>query len=164
MTIYELSSDYIAILAMMEDPEVDEQTLADTLEGIEGALEDKADNYARVMRQMDADAKAIKAEEERLYNRRKSIENRSAWLKKTLQTVMEETGKTKFKTQFFSFGIQKNAPSVVIDATDIDSIPADYLVQQAPKIDKTKIAADIKAGADLSGIAHLEQTESLRIR
>ena len=142
MTIYELSSDYIAILAMMEDPEVDEQTLADTLEGIEGALEDKADNYARVMRQMDANAKAIKAEEERLYNRRKSIENRSAWLKKTLQTVMEETGNTKFKTQFFSFGIQKNAPSVVIDAIDLDSIPADYLVQQAPKLDKMKALAE----------------------
>jgi hypothetical protein len=37
-------------------------------------------------------------------------------------------------------------------------------VQQDPTIDKKKIKEDLKAGVDLEGIAHLEQTESLRIR
>ena len=114
------------------------------------------------MRQMDADAAAIKAEEERLYNRRKSLENRSVWLKQRLQSVMEVTGKTKFKTELFSFGIQNNPASVVID--DEKMIPTEFLIPQAPKIDKTAIKDALKAGVDMAGIAHLEQTQSLRIR
>ena len=164
MTLYELSSEYMQLLEMMEDPDVDEEVLADTIEGLSGELELKADNCARMMRQMDADAKAIKAEEERLYTRRKSLENRSAWLKQRLQDVMELTGKTKFKTELFSFGIQRNPAAVVIDEQYIENIPEEYLIQQDPKIDRQKIKDDLKAGKDLNGIAHLEQTESLRIR
>lgn len=165
MTLYELSSEYMELLAMMEDPEVDDDVLADTLEGIGGELELKADNYARMMRQMDADAKAIKAEEERLYIRRKSLENRSAWLKQRLQDVMELTGKTKFKTELFSFGIQKNPPKVVIDNPSL--IYEDYLIEQEPKIDTAaikKALSDPEEAALWDGIAHLEQSESLRIR
>jgi hypothetical protein len=164
MTLYELTSEYMELLAMLEDPDTDETVILDTLEGVGGELEEKADGYARVMRQMDADAAAIKAEEERLHNRRKSLENRSAWLKSRLQNVMELTGKTKFKTELFSFGIQKNPASVVIDEQYIENIPAEYLIAQDPKIDRQKIKEDLKAGKDLEGIAHLEQSESLRIR
>ena len=164
MTLYELTSEYMELLAMLEDPDTDEAVILDTLEGVGGELEEKADGYARVMRQMDADAAAIKAEEERLHNRRKSLENRSAWLKSRLQNVMELTGKTKFKTELFSFGIQKNPASVVIDEQYIENIPAEYLIAQDPKIDRQKIKEDLKAGKDLEGIAHLEQSESLRIR
>lgn len=164
MTLYELTSEYLDLLAMLEDPDVDEDLINDTLEGIDGELEAKADGYARVMRQMDADAKAIKAEEERLANRRKSMENRSAALKSRLQQMMEITGKVKFKTELFSFGIQKNPAAVVIDEQYIENIPECYLIIQEPKIDKQKIKEDLKAGLDLEGIAHLEQTESLRIR
>lgn len=164
MTLYELTSEYLDLLAMLEDPDVDEDLINDTLEGIDGELEVKADGYARVMRQMDADAKAIKAEEERLANRRKSLENRSAALKSRLQQMMEITGKVKFKTELFSFGIQKNPAAVVMDEQYIENIPECYLIIQEPKIDKQKIKEDLKAGKDLDGIAHLEQTESLRIR
>ena len=164
MTLYELTSEYLDLLAMLEDPDVDEELINDTLEALGGELEVKADGYARVMRQMDADAKAIKAEEERLANRRKSLENRSAALKGRLQQMMEITGKVKFKTELFSFGIQKNPAAVVMDEQYIENIPECYLIIQEPKIDKQKIKEDLKAGLDLEGIAHLEQTESLRIR
>ena len=62
MTIYEITNDYLQLMQMMEDPELDPKTLADTMEGIEGELEDKADNYARVMKNMEADLNGIKAE------------------------------------------------------------------------------------------------------
>lgn len=165
MTLYELTSEYLDLLAMLEDPDVDEDLINDTLEGIDGELEAKADGYARVMRQMDADAKAIKAEEERLANRRKSLENRSAALKSRLQQMMEITGKVKFKTELFSFGIQKNPARVVID--DPSRIYEDYLIEQEPKIDTMAIKEALKDPEEAAlwdGIAHLEQTESLRIR
>jgi hypothetical protein len=77
---------------------------------------------------------------------------------------MEVTGKTKFKTDLFNFGIQKNAPSVVIDVEDVRDIPEDYLKFKEPEVDKTAIKAAINDGVDLTGIAHLEQKFSLRIR
>ena len=52
MTLYELTNDYAELLLMAEDPDTDPQAFADTLEGIEGAIEDKADGYAKVIRQI----------------------------------------------------------------------------------------------------------------
>ena len=138
----------------------------DTLEGIEGALEDKADNYAKCMRMLEADAKGIKAEEDRLSARRKTIENNIKRMKTTLQQSMEITGKIKFKTALFSFGIRNNKPSVVIDAADVDDIPLEYLVVD-PKPDKTAIYNALKDDPereDLRGLCHLEASRSLSIR
>ena len=164
MTLYELTDDFRALLELAEDPDVDPEVLHDTMEGIEGAIEDKADGYAMVMKELEASELAIKNEVDRLNNRRLSISNNIRHMKLALQSAMEITGKTKFKTTLFSFGIQKNPPAVVMDEQYLENIPQKYLVQQDPTIDKKKIKEDLKAGVDLEGIAHLEQTQSLRIR
>ena len=44
--LYEITQDYLQILSMMEAPELDPQTLADTMEAVEGELEIKVENYA----------------------------------------------------------------------------------------------------------------------
>lgn len=165
MTLYKLTSEYECLLAMLEDPDMDDQVIADTLEGLSGEIEIKADGYARVIKQMDADSKAIKAEEERLYNRRKSLENRISYLKNRLQYAMELIGFTKIKTELFNIGIQKNPAKVVID--DPKKVPAEYLIPQDPKIDTAALKEALKDSDEspfLQGIAHLEQSESLRIR
>ena len=164
MTLYDLTNDYMELLELAEDPDIDEQAFMDTLEGIEGALEDKADNYAKCMRMLEADAKGIKAEEERLAKRRKTIEGNVSRMKSALQYAMEATGKTKFKTQLFSFNVQNNPASVVIDEPDVDNIPERFLKYKDPEIDRKAIKDAINAGEDLEGLAHLEQTESLRIK
>lgn len=164
MTLYDLTDEYMALLQMAEDPDCDPEVLADTMEALEGEIEDKADGYAIVMKELEATEQKIKTEVDRLNARRLSISNNIRCMKLRLQTSMIETGKTKFKTDLFSFGIQKNPPAVVIDEQYIENIPKKYLVQQDPVIDKKKIKEDLKAGVDLEGIAHLAQTESLRIR
>ncbi len=73
--IYEITSDWFRVQDMMEDPELDPQTLADTLEAIEGELEIKAENYAKVMKNLEGDIVAIKAEIDRLTSKKKTIEN-----------------------------------------------------------------------------------------
>lgn len=162
--LYEITQDYLQILSMMEDPELDPQTLADTMEAVEGELEIKAENYAKVMKNLEADVAGIKAEIDRLSERKKTIENNIKTMKSALQMAMETTGKTKFKTELFSFNIQKNAPTVVIDASDPNNIPPDFLKFKEPEVDKTAIKAAIQNGMDLTGVAHLEQSESLRIK
>lgn len=164
MTLYELSEEYMVLLELAEDPEVDPGTLIDTMEALGGEIEAKADGYAKIIRQMENDVEGLKAEEGRLNHRRKTIENNIKRMKEALAGAMVATGKTKFKTELFSFGIQKNPPTVVMDEQYIENIPAIYLIEQDPRIDKAKIKEDLKAGKDLEGIAHLEQTEGLRIR
>lgn len=162
--LYELTQDYLQISSMMEDPELDPQALLDTMEAVEGALEIKAENYAKVIRNLEGDIAAIKNEVERLSAKRKTLENNIKFMKSALQMSMEVTGKTKFKTELFSFNIQKNAPAVVMDVEDINDVPEEYLKYKDPEIDRAAIKEAINNGADLSGIAHLEQGQSLRIR
>lgn len=164
MTLYELTEEYRQLLDMVEDPDVDPQTLADTMDAVEAELEDKADAYAVIIRQLTGDIETIKSEIERLSARKVALANNIDRLKQNLQYSMEMTGQTKFKTALFSFGIQKNPPAVVMDEQYIENIPERFLVRPEPKVDKTAIKDALKSGEDLSGIAHLEQTEGLRIR
>lgn len=164
MTLYELTEQYMQLLAMAEDADTDPDVLADTMEGLTGELEEKADGYAKVIKSLQADAETIKAEEKRLHDRRTAIENNVDRLMQSLENAMRACNKPKFKTELFSFNIQKNPASVVMDEACIENIPAEYLVFQDPKIDRKKIKEDLQAGKDLDGIAHLEQSEKLRIR
>ena len=160
-TLYELTNDYLTLLDMAEDPDIDEQALIDTMEGIEGEIEIKADGYARVMKQLEATSANLEYEEKRLMNRRKTIDRNIKRMKQALQDAMIATGKPKFKTDLFSFTIRKNPASVVIDRETC--IPPEFLIPQDPKIDKKAIKAAIDRGDDIT-FAHLEQGESLIIR
>lgn len=159
-TLYELTDDYLKLLDFGQDPDIDEQTFNDTLEGLGGEIEDKAENYAKVIKQLQLDIDAIKNELDRLSNKKKSIENKVEHMKSVLTDAMQITGKTKFKTPLFSIYIQKNPPSAIIDS--MDDVPEEYW-RVKREIDKSKIKDEINAGAKFKW-AHLEQSESVRIR
>lgn len=161
-TLFELVGDFLRLYEMADDPDIDPQAFFDTMEGIEGEIEDKADGYACVIAKLNGEAKAIKEQEERLYNRRMAIENNVKRMKENLQGAMEITGKTKFRTTLFNYWVQNNPVSVVLDTDDIDSVPSIY-VKTIKDFDKTAIKDAIKNGEDI-GFAHLEQTRGLRIR
>ena len=161
-TLYELTGQYQALLALMEDPDVDPQIVEDSLEAVSGEIEIKADGYAKVRLEMLGHKEALKAEIDRLTAKVRTIDRNVDRLMESLKNGLIAAEKPKFKTELFSFGIQKNPASVVID--DEKMIPGDFLIPQAPKIDKAAIKDALKAGVDMTGIAHLEQSESLRIR
>lgn len=160
MTLYELQGQWKTLYEMMDDSEADEDAIIDTIEGIEGEIESKADGYACVLTQMDSDDEALTKEIERLQKRRAAIRNNKERLKSRLQDAMELTGKYKFKTERFSFNIQNNPPKVVVD--DVTAIPKQFLIPQEPKQD-TKAIKEWLAEHPASW-AHLEQGKSLRIR
>lgn len=161
MKLYEIQEQYLQLLEIAEDPDVDPQVIADTMEGIEGEFEDKADGYAKVIAQLTAEADALKKEADRITARKKAIDNSIGRIKDTLQAAMVACDKRKFKTTLFSFGIQKNPASVVI--TDENRVAHDFLIPQPPKIDKKAIKNALDEGFCFDW-AHLEQGESLRIR
>ena len=162
MTLYELTDNFKSLLLMAEDPDIDPNAIADTMEAIEGELEDKAEGYAMVMRQLTADADAIQTEIDRLTARKKAINANIDRMKTALFNSMKTTGKVKFKTRLFSFGIRKNPAAVVID--DPAAVPSEFLVPQEPKIDKKGIKFMLQLLGGPSEWAHLEQSESLSIK
>ena len=46
MKLYEIANDYLALVQAVEDEEIPEEAISDTLEAIEGEIEVKADNIA----------------------------------------------------------------------------------------------------------------------
>ena len=145
MKLYELTEQWDAVFNMLEDGETDEQVIFDTLESIEGEIEDKADNYAKMIRNLQASVDVLKAEEERLYQRRKSTENHIQRLKDNLQANLEFIGKTKFKTDLFSFSVSQNGGKQPLSITDnLDEIPGKYLIPQPPKVDNDAVRELLK--------------------
>ena len=133
MRLYELTEQYDGVMNLLYDGETDEQTILDTLESIEGEIEDKADNYAKIIKTMTAEAEAIKSEEDRLHKRRMTLENRAKWLKDTLQANLEFIGKTKFKTELFSFSVSQNGWKRPLAITEnMEEMPGKYLMAQSP--------------------------------
>ena len=160
MGLYKLTEQYQILQDMAYDPEVDEQTLRDTMEGLWGEIEEKADGYAKIITGMKADIEALKEEEERLYARRKRLEDRQKWLKDNLEANMREIGKTKFKTALFSFNIQKNGG---LQPLTIEDIPGRFLIPQDP-VPNNEAIRSLLAEKQVDW-AHLEpRGESLRIR
>lgn len=159
VSLYELKAQWMELLSLMEEGE-DPEVIQNTLEGIECEIEEKADNYARIIASLNSDIDGISKEIARLQDKKRVLENHVAYLKGNLQDAMILTGKEKFKTELFSFNIQANPASVEID--DLTSIPEEFLIPQEPKLDKKAMKEFLKENNASWG--HLNQTRGLRIR
>lgn len=161
-TLYELSGEFQQLLEMLQDcDELEEQVLKDTLEGIDGELEIKAEGYAKIIKELSADASKFEEEEKRLERRRKTLENRVGMLKNALFLTMKATGKTKFKTGLFSFGIQKNGGKKPLEIKAGAVIPDEYTRKET---DAEKIREALEKGVVLPFAELKERGEHLRIR
>lgn len=163
MTLYELTEEYREALQSLTEMDLDEQTVSDTLEGLQGAIEVKAQNVAMFIRNLEVGAEAIKEAESRMAARRKAIENRVQRIKQYLLMNMRACGISKIESPYLSVSIRKNPVSVVIDNSD--AIPPEYMRQPEPpppSPDKKAIAEAIKSGKEIPG-AHTEQSERVHI-
>lgn len=164
-SIYEITSDIAFINQMLEaDGEVDPEALKGALEVSKEDLVLKLESYCKVIKNFEAVISGLKDEEARLKAKRQSYENTIDRMKKSMQFAMETVEETKLPCGTFTVSIQKNPESVVLDEQYIENIPEEYLKFKEPEVDRTKVKNDLKAGKDLSGIAHLESTYGLRIR
>lgn len=164
-SLYSLASEYQSAAERLADLELDEQTIADTLEGLSGELEVKATNVAMFVRNLESSAEAIKAAEGEMAKRRKSIESRADRIRQYLKDNMDRTGISKIESPYLSLVIKKNPPSVVIDAES--QIPAEFFKAPPPppppSVDKKAIADAIKAGKEVPG-AHMQAGTRLEIK
>ena len=159
MKLYELTNQYKQLQEMADD--LDPMTLKDTLESIEESIEDKAENTAKLIRSWEAEAKAIKEEEKRLADRRKSLEKRVDNTKAYLFEQMELAGMDKVKRPTLTVSIAKNPPS--LEVIDPEKIPSLFMIDQDPVIDKKALLTALKNGAEIDGCA-IKQGKGLRIK
>ncbi len=163
--LYEIADLYLQDIAKLQDLDLDPQTVADTLEGMGGALEAKATNVAAFVRNLESLADQIKQAEAAMAARRKAIEGRADAVRAYLLSNMLRTGITKIESPYFKIAIAKNQPSVVVDDEDTLKFahPEFVKVVTTESIDKAAVKEAIKAGQIVEG-AHLVQAERVSIK
>jgi hypothetical protein len=170
LTLYQMTEEYIEagrqLAAMAEAGQIDRQALADTLDGIRGALETKAVNVAAYSKHLDYQVGVINAEIDRLHAYAESLERQRDALRDYLHDQMVRAGIQKIEAVAgappFRLAIRKNPPRVVID--NEGAILWEYKRSRTVvEIDKQMIKDALKAGRSVPG-AHLEQSERVEIK
>lgn len=106
----------------------DEQAYKDTLEALQGELDDKVSQWARCIKNMEAERDAVKEEADRLTKRAKTIDNQVTHMKDTLLMFLKAAGRDKAGDAVIKASIAKNggkAP-LIVDITDALNIPQEF--------------------------------------
>lgn len=162
--LYEIARNKAELERLMEYGDLDPQAIIDTLEAVEGELNEKAVNVAKVARNIDAAAAAVRQAGKDMLDRAARMEKRAESIRQYLLMNMLFSGITKIECPQFVIAVKHNPPAVVID--DEKFIPAEYLTQPeppAPRPDKMKIRDALKAGEDVPG-CRLVQSDRVEIK
>jgi hypothetical protein len=143
------------------DPEIDDRTLSDTLEGATN-LKEAIGCVVRSALDDEALANALKLRLETMRERLERIEATAAKKRQVAVAAMEEADIEKILEPDFTVSIRAAAPSVII--TSEPDIPEEFWVPQPPKLDKRRILEVLKIGVAVIG-AELANTKiTLAIR
>lgn len=111
ITAIALASDYAKLQQLVEtSDELTPEMIADTLEGIEGALGDKLDAAFVHVRNLEGLAKTVDGELKRLADRKKSFESRAKSIREYVLNCLLASGQDKIKTTTNTFTARKGAP------------------------------------------------------
>jgi hypothetical protein len=158
-----ITQEYRAVALQLADLDLDPQTVADTLEGMSGDLEVKAQNVALFVRSLEADAAAVKQWSKDAADRAKAIENRAESLRDYLARCLDAADIQKIEGPGIRIGWRKSS-AVVID--NAEQIPDEFMrtpEPPPPAPDKRAIGDAIKAGATVPG-ARIEDRRGLVIK
>lgn len=162
--LYDLTGEYVSLYAQLEDCENEEQalTILNAITAVEADITDKAENYARVLRNKAAEAEMYAAEIKRLTERKRIAEAAADRLKENIRYAMELAGATEIRTTIGAWKIRTNPPSVQI--TDESAIPAEYLIAQPPKVDKKAILHAFKVNGEYVPGPDVVRTEGVQFK
>lgn len=148
--LYKISDDYKSLMELVENGEVTPDMIADTLEGVQGMFEEKAQNVVVIANQYERNLGMVQAEIDRLNHMKESIQRQRDSLKEYLRVNMERTGITKIECPLFKITLRKATTTCTV--TNESSLPDDYVsVKTVVSPDKRKILADLKSGVDIPG-------------
>ena len=165
--LYEITGDLITLQELLDDS-VEDEVLKDTLEAVQGEYEVKLEACCKVIRNLEADIDALKAEADRLNTKRAVLNANIERLKKAMFDSMKATNTPKVKGTLFTVAIQKNGGVAPIkydkDNKDITANLPDELVIISEKPDLERIRECLENGVKVEGFSLGERGESLRIK
>ena len=169
MTLYDIDAQIAALDGAAEDDMlIDAETgellsVAQALDALRMEREEKLENVACWVKNLCAEADAIREEENRLVKRRKAAETKAANLKAWLLAAMtREDGTTdKIKTGRVAISVKRNPPSTVVDD---ELLPSTYKVAKITyQPNKELIKRELLSGGEVPG-ANLEYGRSVIIK
>ena len=158
-SLYKLTEEY----RELENMDLDAETLADTLESLEGEFDAKADAICHVLANMSGSANELANEIRRLDIRRDSIVNRQEKLKDYLRENMEKLGKKKIESAKFTISCVAGRDKV--GDIDEDKLSSEFfeVIPESKKLNKALLLRTLKCG-DVEGAELIKSKSSLRIK
>jgi len=121
----DLANDIRKLMEMVERGEMSLEELADTIEGIDGMMEDKFDASMSVFREIESKQEACKKEADRHNERAKHWGRQGQAIKSYLLNCLKISGRKTFKTTFNTFSVKTGSLSLVID--DVHLLPDEFV-------------------------------------
>lgn len=162
--IYELTGEVLRLGAALQD-DMTQAEFDEALKAYDASREDlagKLDGYARLIKNIDGDVAALKAEERRISENRKALENRVERLREAVRSAMIATGERKVKVGIGTWSLQKGRPCVSV--LDEAKIPVEYKIVQKPTLDREKMLMELKEGVIIEGAELGSSAEPLVFR
>ena len=144
-----------------EDPQIDEQTLADTVEGLTYLHE----IIAAIIRAALADealATGLKVRIAEMQDRLERLQNCAAKRRQIAKDVMVELDLKKITAPDFTVSIRPGMPALLV--LDEAAVPSIYWEPREPRLNRQELLSDLKGGAEVSGVALSNPEPVLSVR
>lgn len=156
-TLYTLTNQYKMLQHFIEENDAEGFELA--LSQIEGEVAEKLEAYAMVIKNIESDIAGIKAEEKRLADRRKGMENNVTRMKEVMADALQTVDGKRVKTDKFTFSFRK---STVVKIDNETNIPR-HFTQVKVEVMKSEVKKALANGEIIEG-ASLVENQSLQIK
>ena len=144
-----------------QDPDLDEQTLTDTVEG----LTDLHEILAAIVRAALADealAAGLKGRIAEMQERLERLQERAAKRRQIVKDTMVELDLKKLTAPDFSASIRPGMPALLV--IDEAAVPSIYWEPREPRLDRQGLLAELKQGAEITGVALSNPEPVLSVR
>lgn len=151
MKLYEITGNMAALENMLEDETLTDedtrQAITDTLESLEGDLEEKAENIVKLIRNLQAEAESCKQEAERFAKRAKTCEIKVKSLKQYLTGAMQTTGREKMKAGLFNLTLRASGQRAIAYKVKAEELPSRFRkTEKVVKVNTEAVREWLKAG------------------
>lgn len=156
------TSKFLIVKNELEDMELDERVIMDTLEPFKDAIADEADNLANMIEELVAIAKMQKEKAAALTAKAKVNEGKAEYIKKFIDEALKSSDIKELTTENWRLKYNKGREVVKVDES---LLPPKYWIKQDPKpMGKPDLKKLIDAGEEIEGVWKVRNPDTLQMK